>query len=281
MSSSEVDRIASALVERIVGGRWAPGVRLPAETELAAELGCGRSTVREALGRLASQGLIASRRGSGARVLDWKRDGSPALLPSFLAFGTAPSEARTLVRELLRLRSVLAREAVRLAATYAEPEALGEVEAALERACSVSDPSEHALAELELFRALVLSSRVWPAVWFTNAFYKPMREMHAELAPLAGGPPADFEPAMRELVGLVREHESDAALRHLDAWLERVDRALSARIEVMLGPAGATPAQGPAASTRAIRRAAELRTPRPTRQPSPTPSRPAGSRRNA
>jgi GntR family transcriptional regulator, transcriptional repressor for pyruvate dehydrogenase complex len=280
MSSSEVDRIASALVERIVGGRWAPGVRLPAETELAAELGCGRSTVREALGRLASQGLIASRRGSGARVLEWKRDGSPALLPAYLAFGTAPSEARTLVRELLRLRSVLAREAVRLAATYAEADALREVEAALERACAVSDPSEHALAELELFRALVLSSRVWPAVWFTNAFYKPMREMHAELAPLAGGPPADFEPAMRELVELVRRRDVDSALGHLDAWLERVDRALSARIEATLGPATVSPAPGAATGARVARGATEHGAPNPTRKPSPTASRAARSRRN-
>lgn len=277
MSSSEVDRIASALVERIVGGRWAPGVRLPAETELATELGCGRSTVREALGRLASQGLIASRRGSGARVLEWKRDGSAALLPAYLAYGTAPSEARTLVRELLRLRSVLAREAVRLAATYAEPDALGEVEAALERASSATEPSEHALAELELFRAMVLSSRVWPAVWFTNAFYKPMREMHAELAPLAGGPPADFEPAMRELVALVRKRDANAALEHLDAWLERVDRALSARIEAMLGPASAAQAQ-PATPARAP---APRSAPKTILQPTPTASRTGRTRRNS
>jgi hypothetical protein len=127
---------------------------------------------------------------------------------------------------------------------------------------------------------LVLSSRVWPAVWFTNAFYTPMRAMHAELAPLAGGPPADFEPAMRELVEHVRAHDVEAALRHLDAWLERVDRALSARIEAMLGPAGAAPARDPAEPRRAPRGAAERSAPRPIRPPSPTASRAARSRRN-
>ncbi|HEY3687408.1 MAG TPA: FCD domain-containing protein [Streptosporangiaceae bacterium] len=56
---------AEQLRERIAGGAWAVGDRLPAEPELAASLGVGRSTVREAVRVLVHAGLLETRQGSG------------------------------------------------------------------------------------------------------------------------------------------------------------------------------------------------------------------------
>jgi DNA-binding FadR family transcriptional regulator len=68
---STVDRV-SQVVERleraILSGELAPGDQLPSERDISAELGVSRSVVREALGRLASLGLVRSVHGSGTRV---------------------------------------------------------------------------------------------------------------------------------------------------------------------------------------------------------------------
>jgi DNA-binding FadR family transcriptional regulator len=68
---SKVDRVsqvADDLEKAILSGKLAPGAQLPSERELSAELGVSRSVVREALGRLASLGLVRSVHGSGTRV---------------------------------------------------------------------------------------------------------------------------------------------------------------------------------------------------------------------
>jgi DNA-binding FadR family transcriptional regulator len=52
----------------IVAGEFAPGDVLPSEREISARWGVSRSVVREALGRLASLGLVRSVHGSGTRV---------------------------------------------------------------------------------------------------------------------------------------------------------------------------------------------------------------------
>ncbi|MEV8466269.1 FadR/GntR family transcriptional regulator [Fluviibacterium sp. DFM31] len=62
------DQIYRQLAGDIEAGRLARGAKLPSETALAAEYGVSRPTVREALARLREEGMITSRRGSGAYV---------------------------------------------------------------------------------------------------------------------------------------------------------------------------------------------------------------------
>src|SRR5512143_3405417 len=105
--TGEVQRLASALIGRIVSGAYPCGLRLPAAVELAGEFACGRSTVREALRHLADLGLVRSRRGSGAMVLDFRREGTPALLPWYLTAGRFDRPVGVLARELLGMRTLL------------------------------------------------------------------------------------------------------------------------------------------------------------------------------
>lgn len=58
------EQVYDQLHETIVSGVVPRGARLPTEAVLAAELGVGRSTVREALRLLASDGLIETTKGS-------------------------------------------------------------------------------------------------------------------------------------------------------------------------------------------------------------------------
>ena len=63
-------QIADHLVDDIRQGRLLPGERLPAERELAQQLGVGRASVREALGFLQLQDLVETRRGAGSYVVE-------------------------------------------------------------------------------------------------------------------------------------------------------------------------------------------------------------------
>jgi GntR family transcriptional repressor for pyruvate dehydrogenase complex len=64
------DAVASELERRILEGSLKPGDRLPAERELALELGVSRPSLREAIQKLASRGLVQSRQGGGTYVTD-------------------------------------------------------------------------------------------------------------------------------------------------------------------------------------------------------------------
>lgn len=88
--ASVVDEVHDRLVAAVALGHLAPGDRLPAERELATQLGVARSTVRDAVGRLREAGLVDVRRGrSGGTFItrSWVRSSAGsvrrALLPQW------------------------------------------------------------------------------------------------------------------------------------------------------------------------------------------------------
>jgi DNA-binding FadR family transcriptional regulator len=169
-------------------------------------------------------------------VRDFRCEGTPALLPSYVLAGRFDQPAPVLARELLGLRALLALQAVRLAARYAEPESLTEVRAILARAPSLEhDFAAHALNELELFRILVCSSRIWPAVWLANVFWAPMRELYSMLAASVGQIPTGYQAQMERLVELIEARDEAGAESHLSAWLSHVDAILLRELEQVLG----------------------------------------------
>lgn len=68
MTSAE--RALATLRDLIMGGELAPGARL-GEVEIADRLGVSRTPVREALSRLAAEGLVEIAPNRGARVVTW------------------------------------------------------------------------------------------------------------------------------------------------------------------------------------------------------------------
>ncbi|GAA1587592.1 FCD domain-containing protein [Kribbella hippodromi] len=73
------EQAAEELLRRIGSGEWEVGAKLPGETTLAAQLGVGRSTIREAVRELAGRRVLESRQGAGVFVLaleaseDWDK----------------------------------------------------------------------------------------------------------------------------------------------------------------------------------------------------------------
>ena len=93
------------LHQQLMSGQWHVGDRLPAETELADQLGVGRSTVREAVRALVHAGLLETRQGSGTFVL--------SLIPDT---SWEPRLRRAAVLEVYEVREALEVQAARLAA---------------------------------------------------------------------------------------------------------------------------------------------------------------------
>lgn len=73
-------QVAGILRQRIEEGVYPAGVRLNSEDELAVEFDVSRATVRQAMGELATEGLVVRRRGRGTFVED---TGRPVLKQRF------------------------------------------------------------------------------------------------------------------------------------------------------------------------------------------------------
>lgn len=64
------EQVRELLFQRIQSGQWGPGMALPNEFQLAAELGVSQGTVRKALGVLADEQLVVRRQGRGTFVAE-------------------------------------------------------------------------------------------------------------------------------------------------------------------------------------------------------------------
>lgn len=64
------NEIYKQFMSAIASGKWPPGSKIPSENELAATLGVSRISVRSALHKLTSLGLVESRQGEGTFVCE-------------------------------------------------------------------------------------------------------------------------------------------------------------------------------------------------------------------
>ena len=106
-------QIAEQLRALITAGEWAVGARLPAERDLARQLGVSRPSVREALIAMEVEGWVEVRTGSGVYVLDRTSHASRSQAPQI-----SPDEWGPL--ELIRARRVVEGEVAAMAATQAK-----------------------------------------------------------------------------------------------------------------------------------------------------------------
>jgi DNA-binding FadR family transcriptional regulator len=119
-------RVAGKLLRKIRGDGLAPGTRLPSEHAMAQHFGVSRTVVREAIALLKADGLLTTRKGSGAFVC---KVGIPQA-----AMGDPLTEQS--VQSLLNLTEVrrgLESETAALAAVRRTPGQLAEIEHALRR----------------------------------------------------------------------------------------------------------------------------------------------------
>jgi GntR family transcriptional repressor for pyruvate dehydrogenase complex len=138
--------------EMIASGRLSPGARLPAESELAGDLGASRNTVREAVRALVTARVLDVRRGDGTYVT--------SLRPELLLEGVAAAvelmqEGFSL--ELIAVRRILEPPATALAAARISDETLRELEACLRNVDAAASEGER-IAHDAAFHALIATT---------------------------------------------------------------------------------------------------------------------------
>jgi len=113
------EQVIARLANDIRSGRLEPGARLPTEQALSSALGISRTVVREAVAALRADGLVVTRRGSGAYVAD----------PTAGPFRIAAPKAAALhdVLEVMELRLAVEVEAAALAAERANRRQVGAI----------------------------------------------------------------------------------------------------------------------------------------------------------
>jgi GntR family transcriptional repressor for pyruvate dehydrogenase complex len=112
--------VLDALAEMVERAGLGIGDRLPPEVSLAASLGVGRSTIREALNRWEGLGIIRRRRGDGT-YLSARVQTSRGLVPTMVRL-----EGEALLR-LMEIRRTLENDVVRKAAVNATAEQRQEI----------------------------------------------------------------------------------------------------------------------------------------------------------
>jgi DNA-binding FadR family transcriptional regulator len=125
------EEVANRLRSQIADGTLIPGDRLPAESNLAAEFGVSRSTIREALRVLNSEGLIRTARGvsGGSFVNEAEAQATSEFLRARL--GILSRQQAITTAELLETRALLEVAGAALAAERRTDGHLDELRAAL------------------------------------------------------------------------------------------------------------------------------------------------------
>jgi DNA-binding FadR family transcriptional regulator len=141
------DLVIQQIQEKISLGIFAPGSKIPTEPTLMAQLGVGRSTVREAIRVLVSAGLLEVRQGDGTYVLSG-------------ASGQEPLEyrlRRATAEEIREVRRIIEVETARLAAanrTEADLETMRDCLARKKAAVAAGDTHGYVAADIAFHSAV-------------------------------------------------------------------------------------------------------------------------------
>jgi len=149
---SRSDAIAADLRDAILRGELRAGERLPPERELAASLGVGRSSVREAVAKLAQLGLVEIRHGGGAMVRPVE-DANVEVLRHLLGVGEAPDLA--LLGEFFDVSELLLTAMVRFAVARGSDDEMARAHALVDRMTDEAGGDDDYFAAVEELMQLV------------------------------------------------------------------------------------------------------------------------------
>ncbi len=211
------------LIDAILSGRYPIDSPLPAERELAAQVGVTRPTLREALQRLGREGWLEIRQGKPTRVRDYWREGSLGVLGAIARRPAA--QPPDFITHLLEVRLALAPAYAAQAAAGRPTETAAFLAAWLRLA---DNPTDLAAFDWQLHRRLAELSGNPIYLLILNGFgelYLPLAERYFQ----APEPRQSSRQFYADLLAAVQAHDPQqaervtrAAMRQsLDLWQAR------------------------------------------------------------
>ncbi|MHB1134818.1 MAG: FadR/GntR family transcriptional regulator [Chloroflexota bacterium] len=220
------EQLAELIRHKIVGGELAPGERLPSEIDLAASLGVGRPSLREALKILQALGVLSIRHGAGVFVATTTPDDIARRLSS------APSLPPERLIDLFEIRKTLECQGAAWAAQRAREEevaALGEDVAAMtalvDGAGIEGEPLVEQLAELDrqFHRRLVQSANNAALTGLLDALENMIAEIMFYSLGIPGRPVQSVYDHQR-IFQAVAAHKPQAAAKHMLSHIDGVQK---------------------------------------------------------
>ena len=216
------DEIAQRIAQLIQEREYGPGARLPAISVMARQFGVGSPTLREALKKLETVGVIDIRHGSGVYV---------GRTPDSLMITNPVIDARPTSKvlvDLIAARIPIELETAALAARHATPEQLDEMERLLTRAGrSFADTTLLTQVNLAFHRQIALASDNLVMHQILEVLSNLFRNEQQLILNIHGRREDDHREHV-EIYEALRARDAQLAVERMRAHLERVRDALLA-----------------------------------------------------
>ena len=228
------EEIAETLTEEILSHRFRPGERLPSERDLAARFDTNRGAVREAMKKVAQLGLASIQPG-GARVEPIEQ-ASLDIIGIMLQRTPTPEPA--LVIDILEAVNSLVQVAADRVIRNASTEEINAIRALIRPLVHEQlDEVTHAVARMELFRAIMTTSRQIIFQLVAKALFEQLIPSFADINRSAAFDSGAFAELMQDLDDALLHRDRDAARIAFTA-LEALNRS---SIFAILNPNEPTP----------------------------------------
>lgn len=207
----------------LASGHWAVNSRVPAERDLAAQLGVSRGVLRQALAELEAEGYIWRHVGKGTFV---------GARPGDAPEDTAALAARTSPADVMTARLIMEPSAARLAALNATSPQIDEMHHCLKRTRAAKTFQEYAFWDGKLHISVGHASRNVPLAHFLDTLHNVRHvafwgRLKDKLPPSASNPSLSEHD---EIVGAIEQQEPEAAERFMLKHLQRVQRAMNGQL---------------------------------------------------
>jgi GntR family transcriptional repressor for pyruvate dehydrogenase complex len=222
---STPEKVVRAILAKIRSGQLPPGTRLPSQKALAAQLGVGRSSIREATNALALMGYIDIQQGRGSFVCQTP----PAPEHSVLQVQAALSAGD--IFDLMEARMLLECQCARWAAERATQRHLSALDGAARKIENeVRDYDRFLEADLAFHRRLAEAGQNGVVMELMTPIIAHIRTHHRRYRGAVLMPVVQQRAAAstRRLVALVSEGRATAAAEEMRAHLQTVIEELKA-----------------------------------------------------